>query len=206
MIDGYYFGNAGGNLLTTPAAYPSSVSQNGVTQTPDQQAQQVIDRINQLTGNPSIQTGSPLVAVLPYDPNVPPSIPDTATSAERRATCDAYVAASDLTYIPNPFQVTAPLHGTIYGFVHFVTITPPANYDGFRIDSPLNLKGTQELFMTVENATVDAQNRGPLFLVSTKTPGGVDVLHFDLVHAAPMGTASGTAALLTDLDQDPVQF
>ena len=49
MIDGYYFaGNGNGNLLTSPAAYPSSVTQAGVTQTAADQAQQVIDRINQL--------------------------------------------------------------------------------------------------------------------------------------------------------------
>jgi hypothetical protein len=206
-IDGYYFaGNENGNLLTSPAAYSSSMSQGGVTQTPEQQAQQVIDRIDQLSGNPTIQTGGPLLAVLPYDPNVPPAIPDTASSADRRTACDAYVAASDLTYIPNPFQITAPLHGVVYGFVKFISVVPPSNYDGFRIDTPLNLKGAQELFLTLEGPTVDPKNRGPLFMTSQKTPGGVDVLHFDLIHADPAGTASGTAALLVDLDQDPVQF
>jgi hypothetical protein len=202
MIDGYYFPkNAGGNLLVTPAAFATSVSTGGVTQTPAQQAQQVVDRITQLTDD---GLAGPLLAVLPYDPNVPPSIPDTATSAERRTACDAYEAASDVTYIPNPYQITAPLHGTVYGFVKFVSQTPPADYDGFRIDTPLNLKGVQELFFTVEGPTVDPKNRGPLFLTSQKTQGGVDVVHFDLT--APTGAASGTAALLVDLDQDPVQF
>lgn len=208
MIDGYYFAhNPNGNLLTSPAAYASSITQNGATQTPEEQAQQVVDRINQLTSaNTSIQTGGPLLAVLPYDPNVPPAIPDSASSADRRAACDAYFAASDLTYIPNPYQVTGPLHGFVYGFVKFVSVMPPANYDGFRIDTPLNLKGVQELFLTIEGPTVDPKNRGPLFMTSKLTQGGNDVVHFDLIHADPMGTASGTAALLVDLDQDPVQF
>lgn len=209
MIDGYYFQNekndpTKGNLLTSAAAYPSAVTQNGVTQTPEEQAQQVIDRIHQLTDAPGAI--APLIAVLPYDPNVPPAVPDAATPMDRRAACDAYVAASDLTYIPNPFQVTAPLHGFVYGFVKYTSLTPPANYDGYRIDSPLNLKGVQEIFFTVEGDTVDPKNRGPLFLTSQRTQGGIDVVHFDLIHADPMGTASGTAALLVDLDQDPVQF
>ncbi len=209
MIDGYYLPNAprtAGNLLTTPAAFPSSTSAGGVTQTPEQQAQQVIDRINQLAGNPSIQTGGPLLAVMPYDPNQPPAVPATATSEERRTACDAYIDNDPLAYIPNPFQITAPLHGVVYGFVRFISTTPPTNYDGFRIDTPLNLKGVQELFLTAENDTVDPKNRGPLFMTSQLTQGGNDVVHFNLIHADPAGTASGTAALLVDLDQDPVQF
>jgi hypothetical protein len=211
MIDGYYFpekkndSNAG-NLLTSPAAYASTVSQAGVTQTPEEQAQQIVDRIHQVSDNPSIQTGSPLLAVLPFDPNVPPAVPDTASAADRRAACDAYTANDPLAYVPNPFQLTAPLHGTIYGFVKFISVTPPSNYDGFRIDSPLNLKGVQEIFFTAEGNTVDPKNRGPLFLTSQRTQGGLDVVHFDLTHADPMGTATGTAALEVDLDTDPVQF
>ena len=77
---------------------------------------------------------------------------------------------------------------------------------GLRIDSPLNLKGVREIFFTVEGDTVDPLNRGPLFLTSTMTPGGVDVVHFDLTSPDPAVNVSGTAALLVDLDQDPVQF
>jgi hypothetical protein len=204
MLDGYYFGNSGGNLLTSAAAYPSSTSAGGVTQTPDELAQQVIDHIHQLTDPPG--AAGPLLAVLPYDPNVPPAVPATASPTDRRAACDSYLQSGPNTYIANPYQITAPLHGTVYGFKKFVSVTPPANFDGFRIDSPLNLKGVQEIFFTVEGATVDPLNRGPLFLISERTLDGNDVVHFDLIHADPMGTASGTAALLVDLDQDPVQF
>ncbi|HEX9104034.1 MAG TPA: hypothetical protein VF997_17605 [Polyangia bacterium] len=141
IIDGYYFpNNKGGNLLTSPAAYASTVTAGGVTQTPAQQAQQVIDRIDQLTTNVTIASGGPLLGVLPYDPAVPPTVPDTASSEERRAACDAYAMNGDaLAYVANPFQLTAPLKGTIYGFVKFLSVTPPSDYDGFRIDTPLNL-------------------------------------------------------------------
>ncbi len=207
MIDGYYFpGNPNGNLLTSPAAYPSAISSGGVTQTPEQQAQEVIDRINQLTTNPSIASGGPLLAVMPFDPNVPPTLPDTATSADRRAACDAYTVNDPLAYVPNPFQLTAPLRGTVYGFVKFLSVTPPSDYDGIRIDSPLNLKGVQEIFFTVEGNNVDPLNRGPLFLISKRTQDGLGIVHFDLIHADPNGTATGTAALEVDLDNDPVQF
>src|SRR3982751_335802 len=76
MIDGYYFNNGGGNLLTSPAAYPTSTSHGGVTQTPEQQAEAIVDRIHQLTDPPGAI--GPLVAIMPYDPSVPPAVPDSA--------------------------------------------------------------------------------------------------------------------------------
>ena len=149
LIDGYYFANnKGGNLLTTPAAFPSATTVGGVTQTPAELAQQVINRIHQLTDAPG--ANGPLWAVLPYDPNLPPTLPDSATSEERRAACDAYIGSSPLTYVANPYQITGPLHGTVYGFVKFISTIPPANYDGFRIDTPIKLQGVQEIFFTVE--------------------------------------------------------
>ncbi len=190
-----------GNLLTTPDAYPGPVTVAGVTQSPQEQAQQVIDRINQLApaGQP------PLLAVLPYTATQVPSIPKTTTAPDRLAMCSAY-EADPLAYVANPLQITAPTHGIAYGFTSFVTITPPADYNGFRIDTPVGLKGVQEIFFTLEGDAVDANNRGPLYLVSKQTPGGIDVVHFDLLDANPNGTASGGAALYVDLDQDPVQF
>lgn len=197
---------ATGNLLTSPAAYPTTIVENGVTQTPAQQAQQITDRIKQLLAD---LQGNPLQAVLPYTPTAPPSIPDTATAAERKLACDAYAfgpSADPLTYVANPKQLTAPLHGAIYGFPKFVSYSPPQNYNGFRVDSPLNLKGVQELFFTIEGSTVDPKHRGPLFLTSVLSQGGRDVVHFDLVHADPNGTASGAVALYVNLNEDPVQF
>jgi hypothetical protein len=194
--------NDEGYLLTDPMAYPPEVTRAGVTQTREQQAKQVVDRINQLKDT----AGQPLLAVLPYDPTPVPVIPATATAAERLATCQAYESASDITYVPNPLQISAPKHGTVYGFVSFVSSSPPANYEGFRLDTPTNLDGVHEIFFTVENDNVDAMNRGPLYLISQPAPGGRDVLHFNLVHVDPAVPTSGEAALYVNLDQDPVQF
>jgi hypothetical protein len=201
-----------GNLLTSAAAYPTSITQNGIVQTPQEQAQQIIDRINQLQH--SIIGGGPLLGVLPYDPTPPPpstlATDPTVTADQRLKACNDYRGASELTYVPNPLQLTAPgapgtsSHGAIYGFAQFITITPPQNYNGFRLDTPINLKGVQEIFFTVEGNTVDPTNRGPLYLISTLTPGGREVVHFDLT--APNGGVSGAAALYVNLNEDPVQF
>jgi len=193
-----------GNLLTTAAAYKETTTVAGVTQTPEQQAEQVRARIKQLAP----LGAAPLLAILPYDPTPVPSVPTTATAAERKAACDAYAPPGTLTttYVPNPYQVTAPAHGFIYGFGAFVSTTPPANYDGFRIDTPVNLKGVQEVFFTLEGDNVDPAKRGPLFMTSTLTQGGRGVIHFELLHADPAGTAAGSVAVYVDLDQDPVQF
>ena len=162
-------------------------------QTPQEQAQQVIDRI---TSSRARATGGPLLAVLPFDPTPAAAhsrVGDARRAARRPATRtytgDAGFRIGCLTYVGNPYQVTAPLHGTVYGFVDFASLVPPANYDGFRIDTPINLKGVQEIFFTVEGDTVDPLNRGPLFLTSKLTPGGRDVVHFDLVHRRSDGAA-----------------
>jgi hypothetical protein len=207
MIDSYMpqpGPNATGHLLTSPDAYQQARI-GGVDQSPQEQAKQVVDRINQLT---TAGTAGPLLAVMPYSPIQPPSIPATATPEQRKAACDAYVndPNNPNPYVANPYQITGPLRGYVYGFVKFISLSPPSNYDGFRIDTPINLKGVQEVFFTVENDTVDPTHRGPLFLTSTMSQGGRDTVHFDLTHADPNGTASGTATLLVDLDEDPVQF
>ena len=207
MIDSYYGDKKGaGNLLTSPDAYPATVSSGGVTQTNQEQAQQIINFIHQVTDNTTITTGGPLLAILPYDANTEPSIPTDATPTDRKMACDKYFNASPNTYIPNPYQLTAPLHGFIYGFVEFTSTVPVQAYNGFRIDSPINLKGVQEIFFTVENDNVDPTNRGPLFLISELTPGGRDIVHFDLLDAVANGPHTGSAALEVDLDEDPVQF
>ncbi len=209
MIDSYTTTGGPGNLLTSPDAY-KTVKLGGVTQTADDQAAQIVQYIHQVTDNPSIQAGGgPLLAVLPYDNTVEPAIPADATPDQRKQACDMYIGDKvnhPNAYIPNPFQLTAPLNGYIYGFVEFTTLTPVQSYNGFRIDSPLNLKGVQEIFFTVENDTVDPLNRGPLFLISQLTQGGRDVVHFNLLDSVPNGPHTGTATLEVDLDEDPVQF
>jgi hypothetical protein len=209
-----------GNLLVTPAAYPGSVTYNGVEQTPDEQAAQVRGRISQLTSssdcdgsgdNPGSHCGreaAPLYAVLPYDPTAAPvtcetsgsapgCIPFGAEPAVRLAACQAYWSASVLAYTPDPAQLTAPAHGAVWGYVTYNTQSPPSNYDGFRIESPYDLEGLQELWMTVEGDQVDPSHRGPVYLQGLPDAGGNGWIHFDLT--SPAGSAfavAGTAAVL----------
>ncbi len=210
-----------GEPLVMPSAYPSSVLVNGVTQTPTQQAQQVRNRIAQLTSNAvclpdlfdATQTfcgrqAANLLAVVPFDDTPPPSLPPDAPAAARAAACQAYWAVSPLAYTPNPAQLTAPLHGAVYGFVGYLTTVPPADYDGLRLDSPTNLRGAQELWLTSERvpvASVSATSEGPLFLDGVATPGGRDVIHFDL-RSLSMQPISATAALYVNLDDDTASF
>jgi hypothetical protein len=187
-----------GNLLVSPAAYPSTVDVGGVLQTPDEQAQSIRNRIAQLTAPPSGIEPTNLLALVPYDPTPLPVVAADAAPGERLAACHAYWAASALTYTPNPLQVTSPIHGTVYGFLSYVTGTPPTDYDGLRFDSPIDLSGIVELFFTDEPDAVDPAHRGPLYLASTPTPGGNGVLHFDL--NGPH--ASGTATVITGLAKE----
>jgi len=205
--------DANGNSLTSAEAYPGPVKFGSVTQSPEQQAQQVQQRIAQL--NP---TGmAPLLAILPWDKicdppesdnnchSQDPTVPATESAAERKASCDA-LRQSPLFYVPNPLQITAPLHGAVYGFADFTTLQPPTNYNGFRLDTAVNLKGLQEIFLTVEGDNVNPKARGPLYLVSTRVAGGVGVLQFQLLNPTDPNGASGAVAVYTDLDEDPVQF
>jgi len=194
MIDG------AGHLLITADAYPSSVTVAGITQTPEQQAQQVVNRIKQVTAAPAGTQASSLMAVIPWQPTPEPVIPEGTAPADRLAACQAYEAASPLTYVPNPGQITAPLHGYVNGFIAYVTSSGAD--DGIRIDTPVRLAGLQELFFTIENDGVDANSRGPLYLTSKRTKGGRDVIHFDLSGSG----VSGTAAVYVNLDQDSVQY
>lgn len=194
MIDSH------GYLLTDPAAYPTTSNLGDVTQTPEEQAAAVVQRIKQLTP----AAPGPLLAILPWDATPDPVIPAGTAAEDRKKMCDKWKAMSPNTYVPNPLQITTPLNGTVYGFVSFSTTLPPTNYDGYRLDMPVSLKGVQEIFFTVEGDTVDPNHRGPLFLVSTRTVGGTDVIHFDLTSpAGSMVAIGGTAALYVNLDQPP---
>ncbi len=196
-----------GHLLTDPSAYPTTIKQAGVTQTPQQQAQQIINRIEQL--NPPGAT--PLLAVLPFTSVVVSFVHDgmpttTPTPDERQKGCTDAATADPNFYIPQPSQVTAPIHGSIYGFIGFQTLNPPANYDGFRFDVPVNLEGLQALFMTLETVDIaDVKVPGSLYVVSQLVPGGRDILQFALTSVATSGP-SGAVAVENTLDQDPVEF
>ena len=125
--------------------------------------------------------------------------------ADRKAACDRYRAASEITYVPNPAQITAPLHGALFGFCFFTSQNPPINYDGFRLDTPVSLKGIQEIFVTIEGNNVDPANRGRLFLVSAPTPGGRGIIQYNLISPSGSGV-SGSATLYLNLDEDQNVF
>jgi hypothetical protein len=210
-----------GELLVMPSAHPATVTVNGITQTAAQQAQQVRNRIAQVTSSNRClgdlfapgqmfcgHQAATLLAVVPADATPPPSVAADASAAERAAICEAYWSASPLAYTPNPAQLTAPLHGAVYGFVGYSTTSPPAGYDGLRLDSPTNLRGIEELWLTTESvalADVDPRREGALFLDGAPTPGGRDVVHFDL-RSLSMQPISGTAALYVSLDESSFGF
>jgi hypothetical protein len=194
-----------GNLLTSPDAYTTK-KVAGITETPDEQAQTVKNRIMQITSTSSGGTQSAnLLAVTPADDTALPQIDPAASAADRLTACTMYWNSSPFAYTGNPAQVTAPVHGEVYGFVGYTTTTPPSGYDGIRIDSPTTLQGAQELWLSLESvpvANVDPVNQGPVYLEGKPDQGGNDVIHFDLTGP----TASGTAALEVNLDDTSVSF
>jgi hypothetical protein len=143
-------------------------------------------------------------------------IPFDAAPADRLAACSAYWASSPLAYSPNPLQITAPIRGQLYGEVTYgPTIVPPSQFDQIRVESPVNLVGIQEFWYTVEQDQLDvpppmadrAPVRGPVFLDGTPDEGGMSFVHFDLSPPfGSMATVSGTAAMLVDIESDPIQF
>lgn len=192
--------NESGYLLTDSRAYTDTVSGEGVPQSPEQQAAQVRQRIAQLRD----AAGAPPLAVLPFDSTPDPVLSSDAAPEVRRAACASF-ESSPLSYVPNPLQLTAPLHGAIYGFVGFTAAVPPVSYDGIRLDLPRSLAGLRGLIVTRESED-DPLGPGPAYLQSRAIPGGREVLHFALEAAAPNDSAHGAATLLFGLDRDPVQF
>jgi hypothetical protein len=224
MIDGQ------GNLLVTAAAYHDATL-DGVFQSAEDQAQAVRTRIGQLTPSGSCDgsgldpayhcghAGATLLGAVAYEvidaagqvttaATSPPAVPFDADPATRLQACNEYWASTPLAYTPNPLQLTAPAHGSLYGELTFVTATPPSVFDAIRIDSQVNLAGIQELWITTEaNDVVDPTNRGPVLLTGVPDRGGLRIVHFDLT--PPVGAAiaaSGTAAIEVDLDQDSYGF
>ena len=217
-----------GRLLTKAEAYEPKVV-NGVEQSAEEQAAQVRTRISQLTTPMNCDNPPPptprhcgrqafdLFGVMSYSTTQPPNLPYDAPPADRLRFCEEYWK-DPLAYTPNPFQVTAPIHGPIWGYISFTTIPPAAPAQGFdstRIDSPINLRGIKELFATVETLDaadlaadpprpdgVDPLNRGPVYFQGFPSVGGQGVVNINLVGP----TASGHASLYVDLDDDPIGF
>ena len=194
-----------GHLLTSPDAYPGPVTHAGVTQTPDEQAQQVKNRIAQVTGTDiGGKQMSTLLAVIPFHVSPPPTVAPDAAPQDRLTACQQYWQ-DPLAYTGNPAELEAPLNGIVYGFVKYITTSPPTDYDGLRIECPITLKDAQEYWLTDESVPaveVDPVHRGPVYLDGKPDHGGNEVLHFDLTGPS----ASGTAALEVYLDDDTVSF
>jgi hypothetical protein len=223
MIDGL------GNLLVTANAYPAPTDFAGVSQSPDEQAEAVRSHIADITATSSCdgsgedpryhcgRQASTVLGLFPYEivtdaglatmiaPTMPP-VPFAAAAADRLAACQSYWA-NPLAYTPNPLQLSAPAHGAVWGYVTYVTLSPPAGYQSIRIDVPVDLRGLRELFITVEPDQVDPLHRGPVLLDGTPQVGGQGVVHFEL--QPPPGAAvpvAGSATVYTDLAQAPDLF
>lgn len=211
-----------GALLTTAAAY-SPVTIAGVPQTPEDQAAAVRSRVAQLTSTTNCDPNLPapncgfqpanLTAVVPFSPKVDTTplvgLTPSTPNEERLAACRAYWASHPLAYTPSPTQIISPIHGTVVGFLEWTTPVPVAGYNFVRIDSSVSLRGVREIFMTLETLDpgesgdgVDPKNRGPVYLQGMPTQGGRGIVFFNL--NGP--TASGTASIYTDLDEDTSGF
>jgi hypothetical protein len=194
-----------GRLLTDPLAYAGDTVVEGVRQTPAQQAQQVVNHIAQVNARElGGQQNTSMLALVAYGEADPPTVADDATPAERAAACQAYWA-DPRAYTANPQQTTAPFHGALYGVLHYSTTTPPAIFDGIRIDTPTKLRNPDSLWMTIESvppSMVDPLNRGPVFVGGDPSPGGRNEVHFDLVGP----DAAGAVSVYTEPDDDSFEL
>jgi hypothetical protein len=219
MIDGT------GNLLWSPDAQSGATDADRLLQ-----AQAVEKRIHELT---DLQP-KPLLALVSYDdgaaqrpvraPDQPsctklgkPCIPDDATAPTRLGACLAFWSQSPFAYTGSPLQLTRPVHGTLFGMLDFASITPAQTLGGIQVISDFALRDLRELWFTeptAKVATLDPDQidckaapdtcRGALFLQGNAGPAQNGIFRFDL--SSPQGTVSGTASVLTRLDEDPVQF
>ena len=195
--------DAAGHLLTDASAYPTTVTTAGVTQTPAEQAlagraahrrsSRRADRRRCWRCCPGIRRRRRRCRRTRRPTSGWPRAPTTSD-------------ASDRAYVANPLQITAPAHGAVFGFIRFISTAPAENYDGFRLDTPINLEGVQEIFFTREGDDVDPNHRGPLFLTSHARAGRSRRRALRADPRRPNGTESGGASLYVDLDSDPDSF
>ena len=123
-----------------------------------------------------------VLALVPYTTASPPPFDAAMPAAARLAACQAYWS-DPLAYSPNPVQLTAPLHGTVYGFIAYGTKMPAAGYDGSTLQTPKRLAGTRELWLTLETAPIDQVqplNGGTVILDGKPDQGGFGVIHIPL--------------------------
>ena len=216
-----------GNLLWSPAAQPGPSDGDKALQ-----AKAVEKRVHELT---DLQP-RPLLAMASFDdaaaahPVRAPDragcdelkpracIPDDATAATRLSQCLAFWQASPFAYTGNPLQLTRPVHGTLFGMLDFTSLTPAQTLGGIQVVSDFALHDLRELWLTQTTATVAALDadqldcatspgtcRGALFLQGDAGSPQNGIFRFDL-SSPPPSTVTGTASVLTRLDEDPVQF
>jgi hypothetical protein len=140
-------------------------------------------------------------------------------AAVRLAQCHAYWERSPRAYSGNPFQLTAPIHGTFLGTLDFVSTTDTGQIaGGIQLDTEYSLRDIRELWLTktaarvvdVNPDEVDCQARpttcrGSILVQGNRQTVGRETVHFEL--AAPQGASgSGSATIFTTLGEDPVPF
>ena len=221
MIDG------AGNLLWKPGAQvgPSDAERT-------LQAKSVETRIHQLTDLQPI----PLYAFTSYDDGAAarpvratdaaacaklasaPCIADAAVAADRLTACQAFWRASPFAYTGNPLQLTKPVHGQLFGMLDFVSLAPAQSLGGILIITDFALRDLRELWITEATGKVAALDpnaidckttpdtcRGALLVQGDAGTPERGIFRFDLA-SPPPATLSGTASVLTRLNEDPVQF
>lgn len=187
-----------GYLLTDARAYPNTITENGVKQTPSQQAGQITTLIRQVISMSAggIQTSN-LLLTMPYDATPVPSIPADAAPADRIAACKAYWDAGPYTYTPAPLTLTAPAHGMTMGPVDYSTSVPLNSYSGIPFVTLYDLSNLEEFWITVETVPpdkVDPQHRGAVYLEGKRVMRGDGTLNFDLSSSDP--AVSGSLLLI----------
>ncbi|MSP61179.1 MAG: hypothetical protein EXR72_12705 [Myxococcales bacterium] len=200
-----------GNLLWKPEAQPGpSDAERQV------QAAAVVKHILQFQD----LRGIPTLALVSYDDNAVtarPKLAADASSSERLGKCIAYWRASPFAYTGSPGQLTAPLHGQLFGLIDFASITPPQSLGGIQLITDYFLRDLRELWFTQTGAKVAALDpdvldckgnpdtcRGTLFLQGNAGTPARGIYHFNLSSRQP--GVGGTASVYTRLDEDAVQF
>ena len=214
LLDGCMIDSDGNLLWTAAAKDPNTGQPQG-----DLVALAIQRRIDQIT----IGAQTPLYALVPWDdasamPH--PSAKDPSLTAEmRKCACRDLWNASAAAYSGNPIQLTAPVHGALYGVVDFQSLAPPQLLGGVSFHVEYKLPSVRELWLTDTTALVDKLDpaqldcrahpdtcRGATILDGYLSPDtGRQASHFEL--RSPSGEAlTGSAAIETNLDADPAQF
>jgi hypothetical protein len=208
-----------GNLLWTPAAQRDCFGRPCADDAERQRASEAVTlRMRQL-----IEFQTPLLVFTEWDDAATgrPVFPagEEPTAAERLAQCRAYWERSPSAYSGNPFQLTAPIHGTFLGTLDFVSTTETGQIaGGIQLDTEYSLRDVRELWLTETAARVVDVNpdeidcqarpttcRGSILVQGNRQAVGRETVHFEL--AAPQGAqGSGSATVFTTLGEDPVPF